>query len=205
MTERTPVLVLDFDCTITREHTGGCAAAEAEIDPAYIRGNVKPGFVEFVRTLEARGIPAYIATYGDDRFADGDPGAVAGYELIRRYLDVILGPDRGMFRIPERDSFGDPMGDGDVIARYSEDAKRYHLEWIVGREGVDPARPAEMGRILLVDDDAENLRHFRDRGCSILIPASAARSAALAAHDDLFRILARTFRRPREGSGTPER
>ena len=49
------IYVFDFDQTITRIHTGGCAETEAEIGEEYIRSNLKDGFVELVEYLVRNG------------------------------------------------------------------------------------------------------------------------------------------------------
>ena len=79
-------VVLDFDCTITLEHTGGRADSPEQVSVDYIKKNTKNRFVEFVRAAQAQGVPLWIATYGDDSFAESEED-VAGHALVKRYME----------------------------------------------------------------------------------------------------------------------
>lgn len=186
MTTDTPsqIYVFDFDQTITHVHTGGCAATPEEISEEYIFSNLKDGFVELIEYLSQHNNPVYIATYGDDSFGRGIEGATAGHALIKRYMDVAFGADQRHFFFS---SPKDPQGN--IIARCSLDGKHYHLERILTREGINGSDPEAMRLILLLDDDAQNVHYFAQRGCATLVPESPYDSARQAADPGLMRAL----------------
>jgi len=173
------IYVFDFDQTITRIHTGGCAETEAEIGEEYIRSILKDGFVELVEYLVRNGNRTYIATYGDDSFGHGIKEASAGHALVKRYMDVAFGTDQEYFYYAQEPT-------GNIIARYSLDGKRHHLEQILAREGIDGNDSDVMRNLLLIDDDADNVHYFAQRGCSILVADSPRESAARATEDGIF-------------------
>lgn len=173
------IYVFDFDQTITRIHTGGCAETEAEIGEEYIRSNLKDGFVELVEYLVQSGNRTYIATYGDDSFGHGIKEATAGHALVKRYMDVAFGTDQQYFYYAQEPT-------GNIIARYSLDGKRHHLKQILAREGINGNNSDVMRDLLLIDDDADNIHYFAHRGCSILVADSPRESAARATEADIF-------------------
>jgi hypothetical protein len=190
------IFVFDFDQTITHVHTGGCAVNPVEIEEAYIRANLKEGFVELVQYLEQLGCRTYIATYGDDSFGDdsfganrfGPKTALAGHALVKRYMDVALGEGQEHFYF-DHDTDGEIWGT--IIAKFSGDGKHYHLERILAREKLDGSDPAVMRDILLIDDDAKNVDYFASRGCITLAPDSSVLAARLAMESGiLLRLLA---------------
>jgi hypothetical protein len=188
-TERT-IYVFDFDCTITISHTGGVARIPMEISPGFIRNNVKSAFREVVEHLADRGEGIYIASFGDDHFALGNEESVAGYDLIRCYLDEVLGHDQSCFTYPERNGAGEVLRHGNVIAKDSRDFKEYHLKAIAGIENLDIDDPMSLRRIVFIDDEAGNVRFASGKGCTILVPSSYRTSASIARSGMLFRKMA---------------
>ena len=182
MTDLPTIYVFDFDQTITHIHTGGCAMTDDEVGPDYIRSNVKDGLIELVEGLQQLGDRIYIATYGDDRFGRGVAGATSGHALVQRYMDTILGVGQQYFVASD-----DPPGN--IIARCSNDGKRYHLTRILFREGLDGSDPSVLRRILVVDDDPVNVSYFASRGCMTLVPGSPCDAARMAAGPDILRVL----------------
>ena len=176
------IYVFDFDQTITNIHTGGCAFTEEEVAETYIRSNLKDGLVELVEYLVQKKCHIYIATYGDDRYMRGIGGVLAGHALVKRYMDVAFGADQRHFTFAEELT-------GTIIARNSADGKRYHLERILEREGLDGNDLDVMRSIMLIDDDPYNVHYFAQRGCATLVPESPHESARRAADADILRAL----------------
>lgn len=176
------IYVLDFDRTITILHTGSLAYGN-ELSPSFIRKNVKKGFADFVRSVTNRGHGVYIASYNDDANADlVDGEALSGHDLIKHYMDEVFGEDQNMFT-PSRNNGEDA---GNIIASNSQDLKKYHLEIILRQEGLDAKNPDHMKRIYLLEDDEDVVRFFMGRGCTVIVPYSASRSADTAATNTLF-------------------
>ena len=180
------IYVFDFDQTITHIHTGGRAVTPEEISEEYIHSNLKDGFVELIDGLARKNISVYIATYGDDRFGRDFDGATVGHALVKRYMDVAFGVDQTHFHF-EQDNAGEIHGN--IIARYSLDGKQYHLTRILAREGIDDSDPIAMHSILLLDDDAQNVHYFAQRGCATMVPSSPYESARQAADPGLMNAL----------------
>ena len=178
------VVVMDFDCTITREHTGGCAESPNERTVDYIRNNTKNGFVEFVRRATGEGIRLWIATYGDDGFARSNDH-VAGHALVKRYMEVLLGSEQTLFLEPDRDAEGTIVKHHRLIARCSGDRKAYHWSLIREQLGEDFVP----GQILFLDDQELNLTFARDFGCELMVPGSSDKSAMVCGHERLFEVL----------------
>ena len=94
-------------------------------------------------------------------------------------MDVAFGIDQEYFYYAEEPT-------GNIIARYSLDGKRHHLEQILAREGIDGNDSDLMRNLLLIDDDADNVHYFAQRGCSILVANSPCESAARATEAGIF-------------------
>ena len=126
-------VVLDFDCTITREHTGG-AQSSSELAPQLILSNVydPQHFRDFVGTALQLGVELYVAT-----FADRWSGEVGGSDLVLRYMDTVLGKDRPCLK------------EDDIAAWYKEGLrhKQGHLQWLQTKHRLVPQQT------LLIDDD----------------------------------------------------
>lgn len=180
------IYIIDFDRTITILHTGGLAYGN-ELSPDYVLKNVKKGFADFIRMATDRGHKVYIASYSDDSNAGKiEEKAFSGHELIRHYMQQVLGPDQKIFTLPEKNQSGVIINPGNIIAHNTQDYKQYHLYKISELEGLDPENPEDMKRIYLIEDDEEVVRSFMEKGCTIIVPFSASRSADTAATKTLF-------------------
>ncbi len=180
------IYVLDFDRTITILHTGAIAYGN-ELTPAFIRKNVKKGFADFVHRVISNGHGIYIASYSDDANADlVDEEAVSGHDLIKFYMDEVFGQEQAIFTTPRKNGAGEIISAGNIIASNSQDFKQYHLDLIVQRETLDQGNPVDMKRIYLLEDDEYVVRFFMGKGCKIIVPFSASRSADTAATKTLF-------------------
>ena len=180
------IYVLDFDRTITILHTGAIAYGN-DLAPAHVQKNVKKGFADFVRRAANSGHALYIASYGDDANAGlVEEEAVSGHDLIKFYMDEVFGPEQTIFTIPKRNGAGEIVAAGTIIASNSQDYKKHHLDIIVQQEGLDQENPGDMKRIYLLEDDEEVVRFFMAKGCTIIVPYSASRSADTAATKTLF-------------------
>ena len=177
-------VVMDFDCTITVEHTGGRASSVEQVSCEYIQNNTKSGFVEFVKAAQTQGVPLWIATYGDDAFAESKDD-VAGHALVKRYMDVLLGADQSLFLEPTRNDAGKILAHHRVIARLSGDRKAFHWNVIRRQVGED----FDPSTILFLDDSEANLGFARDLGCELLVPGSSDKSALVCASELLFELL----------------
>lgn len=178
--------IFDFDCTITRRHTGGLAVSRAELSPEAIFSNVKKGFREAVESFIRLGSSVYIASFADDFYSRGNPEYVAGSALIKCYMDEIFGPNQSYFRLPERNEYGDVIKYHNIIAKDSRDFKEYHLRTIAAYENIEFGNPEEMGRLVLIDDEPANVSYAFKKGCSLLIPTAYKESAKLARQENLF-------------------
>jgi len=180
------IYVLDFDRTITILHTGAIAYG-SELTPAFIRKNVKKGFADFVHRVISNGHGIYIASYSDDANADlVEEEAVSGHDLIKFYMDEVFGQEQAIFTTPRKNGAGEIISAGNIIASNSQDFKQYHLDLIVQRETLDQGNPVDMKRIYLLEDDEYVVRFFMGKGCTIIVPFSASRSADTAATKTLF-------------------
>jgi hypothetical protein len=180
------IYVLDFDRTITILHTGAIAYGR-ELTPAFIRKNVKKGFADFVHRVISNGHGIYIASYSDDANADlVEEEAVSGHDLIKFYMDEVFGQEQAIFTTPRKNGAGEIISAGNIIASNSQDFKQYHLDLIVQRETLDQGNPVDMKRIYLLEDDEYVVRFFMGKGCTIIVPFSASRSADTAATKTLF-------------------
>ena len=180
------IYVLDFDRTITILHTGAIAYG-SELTPAFIRKNVKKRFAVFVHRVISNGHGIYIASYSDDANADlVDEEAVSGHDLIKFYMDEVFGQEQAIFTTPRKNGAGEIISAGNIIASNSQDFKQYHLDLIVQRETLDQGNPVDMKRIYLLEDDEYVVRFFMGKGCTIIVPFSASRSADTAATKTLF-------------------
>lgn len=180
------IYVLDFDRTITILHTGAIAYGN-ELTPAFIRKNVKKGFADFVHRVISNGHGIYIASYSDDANADlVEEEAVSGHDLIKFYMDEVFGQEQAIFTTPRKNGAGEIISAGNIIASNSQDFKQYHLDLIVQRETLDQGNPVDMKRIYLLEDDEYVVRFFMGKGCTIIVPFSASRSADTAATKTLF-------------------
>ena len=182
--EKIRAVVLDFDCTITLEHTGGRADSAEELLPCYIKNNIKNGFIEFVQASLRQGIGLWIATYGDDAFAQNSDD-VAGHELVKQYMKVLFGPEQKLFREPERDEERNITMYHNVIARCSGDRKAFHWDIIRTQMGMN-FHPDE---ILFLDDSQSNLDYASELGCQLMVPGSSDKSAMVCASKELFTLL----------------
>jgi hypothetical protein len=169
--------VLDFDRTITVLHTGAIAYG-SELAPAFIQKNVKKGFADFVRKVISNGHGVYIASYNDDANADlvEEDEAVSGHDLIKLYMDEIFGQEQTIFSTPRKNGAGEIISAGNIIANNSQDYK----------QNLDQENPVDMQRIYLLEDDEYVVRFFMGKGCKIIVPFSASRSADTAATKTLF-------------------
>ncbi len=182
--EKVRAVVLDFDCTITTEHTGGRADSEEEVSYEYIVNNTKNRFCEFVQESLRQGVGLWIATYGDDEFALA-PDDVAGHDLVKRYMDVLFGAEQKLFRDPDRDEQWSIKRYHNIIAKCSGDRKAFHWELIRAQMGPN-FRPEE---ILFLDDSESNLDYAAGIGCQLLVPGASDKSALVCASEELFRLL----------------
>jgi hypothetical protein len=180
------VYLFDFDRTITILHTGGLAYGN-ELNPEYIRKNVKKGFADFVRKIVNKGHAVYIASYSDDKNAEVvDEEALSGHGLIKFYMDQVFGPDQIIFTSPQLNEHGEIVSSGNIIANKTQDYKQYHLDAILKRESLDPENQDDMKRLYILEDDEDVVRFFMNKGCTIIVPFSASRSADTAATKTLF-------------------
>ena len=180
------IYVLDFDRTITILHTGAIAYGN-ELAPVFIQKNVKNGFTDFVHKVVNKGHGVYIASYSDDANADlVEEEAVSGHDLIKLYMDEVFGKDQILFTAPRKNGAGEIISAGNIIAHNSQDFKQHHLDIIVQKEDLDQENPADMKRIYLLEDDEEVVRFFMGKGCTLIVPFSASRSADTAATKTLF-------------------
>jgi hypothetical protein len=181
------IYVIDFDRTITILHTGALAYGN-ELSPTFIQKNVKKGFADFVQAVIQRGHTVYIASYSDDSNVDLVEGeALSGHDLIKCYMDLIFGQDQTIFTSALTQNDADQTGTaGNIIAINSQDLKQYHLGVILRQEGLDENNPNDMKRIYLLEDDEDVVRFFMEKGCTIIVPYSASRSADTAATPTLF-------------------
>jgi len=180
------IYVLDFDRTITILHTGAIAYGN-ELAPAFIQKNVKKGFAEFVRKVVKNGDAIYIASYSDDANVElVEEEAVSGHDLIKLYMDEVFGHDQAIFNTPQKNGAGEIVAAGNIIAGNSQDLKQYHLDSIARQENLDQENPEDMKRIYLLEDDEDVVRFFMEKGCTVIVPFSASRSADTAATKTLF-------------------
>jgi hypothetical protein len=180
------IYVLDFDRTITKKHTGALAYGK-EMTPKFILRNIKKGFADFVHKVTRQGHAIYIASYNDDANVDRvEIEALSGHALIKFYMDLVFGKDQTIFTPSEKNEAGKIISAGNIIALNSQDLKQYHFHIIVQQEGFDQDSPADMKRVYLLDDDEDVVRFYMEKGCNILIPFSASRSADTAAISALF-------------------
>lgn len=184
--EEQRVYVIDFDRTITVIHTGALAYGN-ELSSTFIRKNVKKGFADFVRRITKKGHKVYIASYSDDANIDMVEGeALSGHDLIKYYMDLVFGEDQTIFTLPEKKGASEVVSAGNIIANNSQDYKQYHLARILAQEGLDQENPDDMKRIYLIEDDEDVVSFFMEKGCTIIVPFSASRSADTAATKTLF-------------------
>jgi hypothetical protein len=184
--EERRVYILDFDRTITILHTGAIAYGN-ELKPAFIQSNVKKGFADFIRKIMSYGHAVYIASYNDDANADAvESEALSGHDLIKFYMDLLFGQDQTIFTTPQKNEAGEIISAGNIIANNTQDYKQHHLDIIIQQEGLDQEDLNEMNRIYLLDDDEDVVRFFFEKGCTIIVPFSASRSADTAATKTLF-------------------
>ena len=180
------VYIIDFDRTITILHTGALAYGN-ELTPDYVRKNIKKGFADFIHHITNKGHKVYIASYSDDaNVAMVEEEALAGHELIRYYMEQVFGPGQQIFTLPEKNESGEVITPGNIIAHNSQDLKKFHLDRISACEGLDPAKAEDMKRIYLIEDDEDVVRFFMGKGCTVIVPFSASRSADTAATKTLF-------------------
>lgn len=180
------IYVFDFDRTITILHTGAIAYGN-ELTPAFIQKNVKKGFADFVRKVVSGGHAVYIASYSDDANAGlVEEEAVSGHDLIKFYMDQVFGPEQAIFTTSRKNGAGEIVAPGNIIANNTQDYKQYHLAVIIRQEGLDRGNPADMKRIYLLEDDEDVVRYFMEKGCTVIVPFSASRSADTAATKTLF-------------------
>ena len=180
------IYMLDFDRTITVLHTGAIAYGN-ELQPAFIQKNVKKGFADFVRRIISNGHAVYIASYSDDANADlVEEEALSGHDLIKFYMDQVFGLEQTIFTAFRKNGAGETVSAGNIIANNSQDLKQYHLDIIVRQEGLDQENPDDMKRIYILEDDEDVVRFFMDKGCTVIVPFSASRSADTAATRTLF-------------------
>ena len=130
------LIVLDFDLTITKRHTGG-HQPKSQLTKDAILQNVYnvDHFRQFVKKAADLEIDLAIASFASQHWKD-----VGGQTLILRYMDVVLGKDRKVF-----------TGSGDIQAWFpsNRNDKNLHLQFLSQRFGVLPRR------MLLIDDDRE--------------------------------------------------
>jgi hypothetical protein len=180
------IYVLDFDRTITILHTGAIAYGN-ERTPAFVQKNVKKGFDDFIRKVINNGHGVYIASYSDDANVDlVEEEAVSGHDLIKFYMDEVFGQEQTIFTPPRKNGVGEIVSAGNIIANNSQDYKQYHLDIIVQQEGLNQENPGDMKRIYLLEDDEEVVRFYMEKGCTIIVPFSASRSADTAVTKTLF-------------------
>ncbi|MDX1776125.1 MAG: hypothetical protein R3297_06060 [Desulfobulbales bacterium] len=184
--EERRVYMLDFDRTITILHTGSVAYGK-DLTPEHIHRNVKKGFAEFVHRAVNSGHAVYIASYNDDASADVvDAEALSGHDLIKYYMDLVFGEEQNIFRPVHKNGVGGNDSFGNIIASNTQDYKQYHFDIIVAQEGLDMENPEDMKRVYLLDDDEDVVRFFMEKGCTVIVPFSASRSADTAAMKTLF-------------------
>ena len=180
------IYVLDFDRTITILHTGALAYGN-ELTPAFIQRNIKKGFADFVNTVNGYGHAVYIASYNDDANADTVEGeALSGHDLIKLYMDLVLGQDQTIFTTAREKGADGSNSAGNIIAINTQDLKQYHLNIIFQQEGLDQENLDDMKQIYLLEDDEDVVRFYMDKGCTTIVPFSASRSADTAANKSLF-------------------
>lgn len=184
--EERRIYIIDFDRTVTILHTGALAYGN-ELTPAFVQKNVKKGFADFIHKIVRMGHAVYIASYSDDANADTVEGeALSGHDLIKFYMDQVFGQDQTIFTMPCRNETGEIVVAGNIIANNTQDLKQHHLEIITRLEGLSQENPDEMKRIYLLEDDEDVVRFFMEKGCTIIVPFSASRSADTAATKTLF-------------------
>lgn len=184
--EERRIYIFDFDRTITILHTGGLAYGN-ECTPAYILSNIKKGFSDFVRRVMNYGHIVYITSYSDDANAGTvEEEALSGHDLIKFYMDQAFGEEQTIFTVPRKDEAGETITAGNIIAVNTQDYKQHHLDIVLQQEGLDRENPFDMKKIYLLEDDEEVVRYFMEKGCTILVPFSASRSADTAATKTLF-------------------
>ncbi|MGW8160742.1 MAG: hypothetical protein ACWGN1_00690 [Desulfobulbales bacterium] len=180
------IYIFDFDRTITILHTGAIAYGD-ERTPEFIHKNVKKGFADFVRRVVSRGHKVYIASYSDDgNAALVEEDAISGHDLIKFYMDQIFGPEQTLFTIPQKNTAGETVSVGNIVASNSQDNKQFHLDFILHQEGLDQGNPDDMKRVYILEDDEDVVRSFMEKGCTVIVPFSASRSADTAATRTLF-------------------
>jgi hypothetical protein len=91
-----------------------------------------------------------------------------------------------IFAPSEKNDAGKVVSAGNIIALNSQDLKQYHFHIIVQQEEFDQDNPEDMKRVYLLDDDEDVVRFYMEKGCNILIPFSASRSADTATINTLF-------------------
>ncbi len=177
------IIILDFDQTITLQHTSGCASPD-QLTADYVQQNTKAEFIPFVQFANERAIKLYIATFSDDQFAT-EPDQIAGHDLVKHYMDTMLGVNQTVFELPIRDPRNQIIQYRSIVAKMSQDFKDFHLTIIAEQEKLNLSDKATLPHILFIDDEKKTLDHIREAGCAIL--TNKTRTAAdMAASSDLF-------------------
>lgn len=150
-------VIFDFDLTITLQHTGG-HQHPVQLDSDGIRSNVAnvDTFIDTCYALHQAGVYLGIATFGDASFAL--PGEIAGPALIETYMEELFGDvAHRPFFTPDAVQAYYPMDDAET------EGKNTHIRKLLaamsdGRIGSRPIPPLAPSDVLLVDDDADNVR-----------------------------------------------
>ena len=127
------LVVLDFDLTLPKTHTGGVVLRETAT-PDYFRSLVYDAahFCSFVKHCQRLGLKLAVASFASEHHS-----GLGGKGLIKAFLDTVLGRDRAVL-----------TGVGDIAAWYPflrHVGKTDHLAQLQGQ--------LHNHEVLLIDDD----------------------------------------------------
>lgn len=127
------MVVLDFDLTLTRKHTGGAVMRDTATE-GYFRNLVYDAahFRSFVKHCQQLGLRLAVASFASEHHS-----RLGGKDLIKAFLDTVLGRDRAVL-----------TGVGDIAAWYPFLRHAGKTDHLAQLQGQLPNQD-----VLLIDDD----------------------------------------------------
>jgi len=170
------VIIFDFDRTITRKHTNGAVMLPAHAKDDFIEKNFADlnFFKWLIPFIKSKKVTPCIASFGEDV----KDSFLSGVKLVRKYLDVALGPNSSDL-IPD-----------DLIEMWHPESrdldhkkvgKTHHIHTLVTKvtqryKGM-AARNISYSKVALFDDDETNIKIAMKQGVNAFYcPAVSARN-----------------------------